>query len=45
MKFIAALIATAAAVREDEIQYDADFDMPAVDLPALSEAAQGIADI
>ena len=45
MKFIAALIATAAAVRDEDIQMPADFEMPTVDLPALSAAAQGIADI
>ena len=45
MKFIAALIATAAAVRDEDMQMTGDFDMPAVDLPALSMAAQEIADI
>ena len=36
MKFTAALIATAAAVRDDDWQLDADFDMPAIELPALT---------
>ena len=47
MKFIAALIATAAAVRDEDMQYDGgmDMEMPAFDLPQLSEAAELIAGI
>ena len=41
MKFIAALIATAAAVRDYETQYEGtlDLEMPAFEMPELSEAA------
>ena len=42
MKFIAALIATAAAVKDDEIQMDGGLDLQYSD---LSAAAQAFADI
>ena len=38
MKFIAALIATAAAVRDNETQYDGSMDLT-MPMPELSEAA------
>ena len=41
MKFIAALIATAAAVKTHDDQWDADLDF---ELPALTAAAQALAD-
>ena len=43
MKFIATLIATAAAVKTHDDQWDADLDF--LEAPTLTDAAQALADL